>query len=66
MVSRKKETLNMTTRDDILKQVETTLRDTCYPPTLKEKEILRAILYNLSAGPADFIKYNRLDTIRSA
>lgn len=56
----------MTTRDDILKQVETTLRDTCYPPTLKEKEILRAILYNLSAGPADFIKYNRLDTIRSA
>jgi len=40
----------MTSREDILRQVETTLYDTCHPPTLTEKEILTTILYHVSAG----------------
>ena len=44
----------MTNRNEILQQVETTLSDTCYPPTLKEKEILTTILYHISAGNAEF------------
>jgi hypothetical protein len=44
----------MTGREDILRQVETILGDTCYPPTLKEKEILTTILYHVSAGTDEF------------
>lgn len=44
----------MTNRDEILEQVETTLGDTCYPPTLKEKEILTTIRYHISTGNDEF------------
>ena len=43
----------MTTLHDVIRQVETALGDPSYPPTLKEKEILTTILYQVSAGAAD-------------
>ena len=42
----------MTTSGDIIKQVETTLNDTQYPPTLAQKEILTMILYKVNSGIA--------------
>jgi hypothetical protein len=51
---KKEGTGHMTNTDDILRQIETTLGDTCYPPTLKEKEILTTMLYQVSAGNAEF------------
>jgi hypothetical protein len=47
----------LTSSDEIIKQVETTLRDTAYPPTLKEKEILTTILFHISAGNPEFGRY---------
>ncbi len=44
----------MTTRNEILQQVQTSLADTGHPPTLKEKEILNTILYHISAGNAEY------------
>ena len=44
----------MTSRDDILRQIEATLGDTSYPPTLKEKEILTTMLYQVSSGTVEF------------
>jgi hypothetical protein len=38
----------MTTSDDVIRQVETTLNDTQYPPTLGQKEILTTIRYKVS------------------
>ena len=37
----------MTRRGDVIRQVETTLNDTQYPPTLDQKEILTTILYRV-------------------
>jgi hypothetical protein len=44
----------MTTSGDIIKQVETTLNDTQYPPTLAQKEILTMILYKVNSGIAGY------------
>jgi hypothetical protein len=35
----------MTTTGDVIRQVETALNDTQFPPTLEQREILTAILY---------------------
>ncbi|MFA5269432.1 MAG: hypothetical protein WC379_15810 [Methanoregula sp.] len=37
----------MTNVGDVIRQVETTLSDTQYPPTLEQKEILTTILYKV-------------------
>jgi len=45
----------MTYAGDVIRQVETILNDTQYPPTLKQKEILTMIRYQVfqeSAEPA--------------
>jgi hypothetical protein len=44
----------MTNSCDIIKQVETTLNDTQYPPTLAQKEILTMILYKVNSGIAGY------------
>jgi hypothetical protein len=38
----------MTNTGDVIKQVETTLNDIQYPPTLTQKEILTMILYQVN------------------
>jgi hypothetical protein len=40
----------MTNAGDVIRQVETALYDTQYPPTPEEKEILTTILYKVYAG----------------
>jgi len=40
----------MTNTGDVIRQVETALYDTRYPPTPEEKEILATILYKVYAG----------------
>jgi hypothetical protein len=40
----------MTNTSDVIRQVETTLNDTKYPPTLTQKEILTMILYQVNTG----------------
>jgi hypothetical protein len=42
----------MTTTDDVIRQVETTLTDTLYPPTFKQKEMLTMILYQVGMDTA--------------
>ena len=37
----------MTNTGDVIRQVETTLNDTQYPPTLEQREILTTILYKM-------------------
>jgi hypothetical protein len=37
----------MTTVGDVIIQVETTLNDNQYPPTLEQREILTTILYKV-------------------
>jgi hypothetical protein len=37
----------MTSTGDIIRQVQTTLSDTQYPPTLEQREILTMILYRV-------------------
>lgn len=37
----------MTNVGDVIKQVETTLNDAQYPPTLEQREILTTILYKV-------------------
>jgi len=37
----------LTNVGDVIKQVETTLNDTQYPPTLEQREILTTILYKV-------------------
>lgn len=43
----------MTNTCDVIRQVETTLNDTQYPPTLAQKEILTMILYQVSTGTVE-------------
>jgi hypothetical protein len=40
----------MTNAGDVIRQVETALYDTHYPPTAEEKEILTTLLYKVYAG----------------
>ena len=42
----------MTTTDDVIRQVETTLADTLYPPTFEQKEMLTMIRYRLDMETA--------------
>jgi hypothetical protein len=44
----------MTNIGDVIRQVETTLYDRHYPPTLEQKEILSNILYKVYTGTVDF------------
>jgi hypothetical protein len=44
----------MTNIGDVIRQVETTLYDTCYPPTLEQREVLTNILYKVYTGTVDF------------
>jgi len=44
----------MTNRGDIIRQVETALNDTQYPPTLAQKEILTMILYQVNSGTVEY------------
>ncbi len=44
----------MTTTDDVIRQIETALNDTHYPPTPKQKEILTTILRKVNPGTRDF------------
>jgi hypothetical protein len=43
----------MTNAGDVIKQVETTLNDTQYPPTLRQKEILTMIRYQVFQESAE-------------
>jgi hypothetical protein len=38
---------SMTNVGDVIRQVETTLNDSQYPPTLEQREILTTILYRV-------------------
>jgi hypothetical protein len=40
----------MTNTGDVIRQAETALYDTQYPPTPEEKEILTTLLYKVYAG----------------
>jgi hypothetical protein len=40
----------MTNRSDVIRQIETVLNDTHYPPTREQKEILTSILRKVSEG----------------
>ncbi len=42
----------MTTTDDVIRQVETTLGDSLYPPTFNQKEMLTMILYRIGTETA--------------
>jgi hypothetical protein len=44
---------SMTNAGDVIKQVETTLNDTQYPPTLRQKEILTMIRYQVFRESAE-------------
>jgi hypothetical protein len=43
----------MTNTGDVIRQVETTLNDTQFPPTLAQKEILTMILYQVNTGTVE-------------
>ena len=43
----------MTTTNDVIRQVETMLGDTRFPPTFEQKEMLTMILYRVGAEPAE-------------
>jgi hypothetical protein len=43
----KTEVFLLTNVGDVIRQVETTLNDTQYPPTLQQREILTTILYKV-------------------
>ena len=43
----------MTNLGDVVRQVETALCDTCYPPTLREREIYNRILLTVFTGAVD-------------
>ncbi len=44
----------MTNIGDVIRQVETALFDTYFPPTSEEKEVLTNILYTVYTGTVDF------------
>ena len=44
----------MTNIGDVIRQVETALCDSYFPPTLKEKEVLNNILHKVYTGTVDF------------
>jgi len=44
----------MTNIGDVIRQVETALCDTCFPPTREEREILTTILSKVYTGTVDF------------
>ena len=44
----------MTNIGDVIRQVETVMFDTYFPPTLEEKEVLTSILYKVYTGTVDF------------
>lgn len=44
----------MTNIGDVVRQLETTLTDPCFPPTLEEKEILNNILSKVCTGTVEF------------
>jgi hypothetical protein len=44
----------MTNIGDVIRQVETTMYDTHYPPTVYEKEVLTDILYKVYTGTVEF------------
>jgi hypothetical protein len=44
----------MTNIGDVVRQVETTLCDMYYPPTVEEKEVLSGILFKVCTGTVDF------------
>jgi hypothetical protein len=44
---------SMTNPGDVIKQVETTLNDIQYPPTLRQKEILTMIRYQVFQESAE-------------
>jgi hypothetical protein len=49
----------MTNIGDVIRQAETALYDTQYPPTLEEKEILTTILYRAYAGTSVYAEGSR-------
>lgn len=44
----------MTNIGDVIRQVETTLFDRQFPPTLEQREVLNNILYTVYTGTVDF------------
>jgi hypothetical protein len=45
---------SMTNIGDVIRQVETTLHDTCYPPTREQREVLTNILNTVYTGTVEF------------
>jgi len=54
LYNNKEALLLMTNIGDVIRQVETALFDSYYPPTLEEKEVLSNILYKVYTGTVDF------------
>jgi hypothetical protein len=44
----------MTNIGDVIRQVETTMFDRQFPPTLEQREVLNNILYKVYTGTVDF------------
>jgi hypothetical protein len=53
-MSETRRTEYMTNIGDVIRQVETTLQDTCYPPTREQKEVLTNILNKVYTGTVEF------------
>ena len=43
----------MTNLGDVVRQVETAMCDTCYPPTIYEREVYTRILQTVFTGTVD-------------
>ena len=43
----------MTQSEDVIRQVQTTLNDPLFPPTLRQREILSVILYQVGQERMD-------------
>ena len=43
----------MTNIGDVIRQVETAMNDTLYPPTSHEREVYHKILSSMYVGPSD-------------
>jgi hypothetical protein len=56
---------SMTNVGDVIRQVETTLNDIQYPPTLEQREILSTILYKVSLESVESQGSGYHDRIRS-
>jgi predicted DNA-binding protein (UPF0278 family) len=44
----------MTTITDVIRQIETTMHDKFYPPTLTQKEVMTFIMHRVNNNPIEY------------